>query len=65
MGVLELARPRRCRRIASLPNFAFFKPAGVAGRALQEVGIAVDEYEALRPAVSNHLGWSRVSEGLP
>ena len=45
-----MVRPKRCRRIASLPNFAFFKPAGVPGRTLQEVELTVDEYEALRLA---------------
>ena len=43
-----MPRPKRCRRIASLPNFAFFKPAGVPGRTLQTVELTVDEYEALR-----------------
>jgi predicted DNA-binding protein (UPF0251 family) len=43
-------RPKRCRRISSLPDFALFKPAGVPGRTLQEVELTVDEYEALRLA---------------
>ena len=45
-----MPRPKRCRRIASLPDFALFKPAGVPGRTLQEVELTVDEYEALRLA---------------
>jgi predicted DNA-binding protein (UPF0251 family) len=45
-----MPRPKNCRRIASLPNFALFKPAGVPGRTLQEVEVTVDEYEALRLA---------------
>jgi len=43
-----MPRPKRCRRIAALPAFALFKPAGVPGRTLQEVELTVDEYEAVR-----------------
>ncbi len=45
-----MARPKRCRRIASLPNVAYFKPADVPSRALHTVALTVDEFEALRLA---------------
>ncbi len=45
-----MPRPKRCRRIASLPNITLFKPAGVPARTLQEVELTVDEFEALRLA---------------
>lgn len=67
-----MARPRRCRRVASPPGFAFFKPAGVPGRALPEIVLNVDEYEALRLAdherlyhqqAAQHMGVSRQTFG--
>jgi len=60
-------RPKRCRRIASLPNFALFKPAGVPGRILQEVELTVDEYEALRLADYEGLYHEKAAErmGVP
>lgn len=45
-----MPRPRRCRQVASFPNFAVFKPARVPKRLLAEVILTVDEFEALRLA---------------
>ena len=45
-----MPRPRQCRRVAQLPQATFFKPRGVPLRVLQQVGLTVDELEALRLA---------------
>jgi len=45
-----VARPKRCRRVASWPSCFLFKPAGVPRRSLREVALTVDEFEALRLA---------------
>jgi len=57
-------RPKRCRRIASLPDFALFKPAGVPGRTLQEVELTVDEFEALRLADYEGLYHEKAAERM-
>jgi len=59
-----MVRPKRCRRIASLPDFALFKPAGVPGRTLQEVELTVDEYEALRLADYEGLYQEQAAERM-
>jgi len=43
-----MARIPRCRRVAFLPQFTYFKPAGVPARMLEEVCLSVEEAEALR-----------------
>jgi uncharacterized protein len=43
-----MARPQKCRRVEFLPNVTFYKPAGVPLRDLEEVGLAIEEAEALR-----------------
>ncbi len=45
-----MPRPKQSRRIADLPAFSLFKPAGVPGRLLPEVVMTFDEFEALRLA---------------
>lgn len=45
-----MPRPKHCRRIACLPGASLFKPAGMPARALGEVVLNVDEFEALRLA---------------
>ena len=59
-----MPRPKRCRRIASLPNFVLFKPAGVPGRTLQKVELTVDEYEALRLADYEGLYQEQAAERM-
>ena len=49
-----VARPKNSRKIAALPGFALFKPAGVPARTLPEVTLTVDEFEALR--LADHQG---------
>lgn len=43
-----MARPQKCRRVQFLPNATFFKPAGIPLRELEEIGISVEETEAIR-----------------
>lgn len=49
-----MARPRKCRWVASEPGVTFFKPKGIPMRDLEQVVISVDELEALR--LSDYLG---------
>ena len=43
-----MARPSKCRRVAFLPNVTYYKPAGIPLKDLQEVGLTIEEAEALR-----------------
>jgi predicted DNA-binding protein (UPF0251 family)/predicted Fe-Mo cluster-binding NifX family protein len=43
-----MARPFKCRRVSSIPGVTYFKPAGIPMRDLEEVGMSVEEAEALR-----------------
>jgi predicted DNA-binding protein (UPF0251 family) len=43
-------RPQCCRRVAGKPMASIFKPAGIPARYLDEIVLALDEFEALRLA---------------
>jgi predicted DNA-binding protein (UPF0251 family) len=43
-----MARPTKWRRVAAIPEVAYFKPAGIPLRTLEEVGLTVEEAEAIR-----------------
>jgi len=43
-----MARPTKCRRVAFMPEVAYFKPAGIPLRVLEEVCVSVEEAEAIR-----------------
>lgn len=43
-----MSRPPKCRRVEFLPELTFFKPAGVPLRDLEEVGLTIEELEAIR-----------------
>jgi len=43
-----MVRPRLCRRVRFNPNVVYFKPRGIPLRDLEEVVLAVDEFEAVR-----------------
>jgi predicted DNA-binding protein (UPF0251 family) len=43
-----MPRPRICRRIRCEPNVRYFKPRGVPLSYLENVNLAVDEFEAIR-----------------
>ncbi|MEW6182819.1 MAG: DUF134 domain-containing protein [Bacillota bacterium] len=43
-----MGRPPKCRRVEFMPHCTFFKPAGIPLCNLEEVGLGVEEIEALR-----------------
>jgi predicted DNA-binding protein (UPF0251 family) len=43
-----MARPTKWRRVAFIPEATYFKPAGIPLGALQDVGLTVEEVEAIR-----------------
>jgi predicted DNA-binding protein (UPF0251 family) len=43
-----MPRPLKCRRVESVPDITYFKPAGVPMRVLDEVTLSVEEAEAIR-----------------
>jgi predicted DNA-binding protein (UPF0251 family) len=43
-----MARPIKCRRVDSFPGADYFKPAGIPLRDLEEVGLSIEEVEAIR-----------------
>ena len=45
-----MPRPRLCRRVGQLPQSSYFKPRGVPLSVLEQVGLTVDELEAIRLA---------------
>jgi len=45
---IVVGRIPRWRRVASIPQVTYFKPAGVPARILEEVRLSVEEAEALR-----------------
>ena len=45
-----MARPKMCRRIHGEPNCTVFKPAGIPASVLEQVTLAMDEFEAVRLA---------------
>lgn len=46
----NMARPKCCRRIDGEPAFRIFKPAGAPRVVLEEILLAMDEFEAIRLA---------------
>ncbi len=43
-----MARPKIDRKVYGIPDYLFFKPAGIPVSQLEEVGISIEEVEALR-----------------
>ncbi|MDD3654533.1 MAG: DUF134 domain-containing protein [Desulfotomaculaceae bacterium] len=43
-----MPRPPKCRRVEQLPEFTFFKPAGIPRAKLPEIQLTVEELEAVR-----------------
>jgi predicted DNA-binding protein (UPF0251 family) len=43
-----MPRPTKWRRVASIPEVSYFKPAGIPLRTLEEVALTVEEVEAIR-----------------
>ncbi len=45
-----MPRPFKCRKVGCQPGVAYFKPCGVPACKVEEVVLAVDEFEAVRLA---------------
>ena len=45
-----MPRPFKCRRVCGTPGADYFKPRGIPLSDLQEVGLTLDEFEAIRLA---------------
>jgi len=45
-----MPRPFKCRRVFGTPGADYFKPRGIPLSALQEIGLSLDEFEAIRLA---------------
>lgn len=45
-----MPRPKCCRRVTGQPACKMFKPLGVPASSIEEVVLALDEYEAIRLA---------------
>ena len=59
-----MARPRHCRRVGSMPESNYFKPRGIPLSALEEVILAVDEFEAIRLADLDSLYQEQAAEKM-
>lgn len=59
-----MPRPRRCRRVRFLPGVNYFKPARVPMRDLEEITLAVDEFEAIRLKDLEGLDQSKAAERM-
>ena len=45
-----MPRPFKCRRVCGTPGADYFKPRGIPLSDLQEIGLTIDEFEAIRLA---------------
>ena len=45
-----MPRPFKCRRVCGTPGTDYFKPRGIPLSDLQEIGLTLDEFEAIRLA---------------
>ena len=45
-----MPRPFKCRRVCGTPGTDYFKPRGIPLSDLQEIGLTIDEFEAIRLA---------------
>lgn len=45
-----MPRPFKCRRVLGTPGADYFKPRGIPLSDLQEIGLTLDEFEAVRLA---------------
>jgi len=59
-----VARPRNCRRVGSMPESNYFKPRGIPLSMLEEVILAVDEFEAIRLADLENLYQEQAAEKM-
>jgi uncharacterized protein len=59
-----MARPKTCRRVHGNPNCRVFKPAGIPASALEQVTLAMDEFEAIRLADLEGLHHQQAAEKM-
>jgi predicted DNA-binding protein (UPF0251 family) len=59
-----VGRPPLERSVARLPRASLYKPAGIPTRELDQVGLTVDEVEALRLADLDGLSHEQAAESL-
>lgn len=45
-----MPRPFKCRRVCGTPGAVYFKPRGIPLFDLREIGLTLDEFEAIRLA---------------
>jgi predicted DNA-binding protein (UPF0251 family) len=57
-------RPLKCRRVGRKPGIDYFKPRGIPLRLLEEVVLAVDEFEAIRLADLEGLYQERAADRM-
>ena len=62
--LIVMARTKGCRRIGRLPNVYVFKPAGIRACKLQQICVALDEYEAIRLADEQGLYHADAAEKM-
>lgn len=59
-----MPRPRCCRRVSGAPACKSFRPMGVPVAELEEVTLALDEYEAIRLADHEGLYQEQAAERM-
>jgi uncharacterized protein len=59
-----MARPPIERAVGGLPRASVFKPAGVPGRQLEQLTLAVDELEAIRLVDRDGLSHEQAAEAM-
>jgi predicted DNA-binding protein (UPF0251 family) len=59
-----MARPKFPRKIREIPPSAVFKPQGIPASALEQVVLAVDEFEAIRLADYEGLYQQEAAENM-
>ena len=59
-----MPRPQNNRFVRKPPIYSEFKPAGIAGRNLDEIILSIDEYEALRLADYRNLSQEEAAEEM-
>jgi uncharacterized protein len=59
-----MARPKQCRRVGSMPGSHYFKPKGIPLSILEEVALAMDEFEAIRLADLEGLYQEQAAERM-
>jgi uncharacterized protein len=59
-----MPRPHSCRRVGPGPAISIFKPAGVPRLELEEIQLALDEFEAIRLADVEGLYQEQAAERM-